>query len=653
MRMPLHEVKSEDWSKVSHDLLEEGKNIKISSSLKVKDFMRTNPWILTEEDTLQSAGDIIINKKIDGVPIVNVDGTLSGLVTKTQLLREILQGTDLNTPVKNCMLTDVFTIDPDDDVSALIRVSIGNLPVVRGGNVQGIVTLSDTVRAYFSSLMAIREELDTIIDSTHNGIITINENGIIILVNRATEDFFKTPRYQIIGQHIAKFLPAGDLIEVLDTGREMLGEKVVFKDKVFISNHSPVISNNQIIGAVAVFQDISDLEQISEELEYTKRMKEELDAIIESSFDAIYITDGEGITLRVNEAYSRMSGIPREAFLGKTLEELVDEGSMRHSTVPLVLKRKERVTTLCEKNGHKLLKTGSPIFDNSGRISRVVMNIRDITELDQLKTDLEQARNLSQHYQEELTKYNMVDKYIIRSPKSRDLLDLCIRLGRVDTTVLIQGESGVGKEIAANIIHSNSARGKKPLISINCAAIPENLLESELFGYSPGAFTGANKHGKAGIFETANAGTLFLDEVAELPLTLQGKLLRAIQQREITRVGSTEPTSIDVRIIAATNRDLEQMVALKKFRKDLYYRLNVVPVTVPPLRERKVEIPFLVNHFLEIFNSKYGLNKRIDERVIKNLMNYNWPGNVRELENLIERLVVTSPTDIIKKVDLP
>ena len=213
------------------------------------------------------------------------------------------------------MLTDVFTIDPDDDVSALIRVSIGNLPVVRGGNVQGIVTLSDTVRAYFSSLMAIREELDTIIDSTHNGIITINENGIIILVNRATEDFFKTPRYQIIGQHIAKFLPAGDLIEVLNTGREMLGKKVVFKDKVFISNHSPVISNNQIIGAVAVFQDISDLEQISEELEYTKRMKEELDAIIESSFDAIYITDGEGITLRVNEAYSRMSGIPREAFL--------------------------------------------------------------------------------------------------------------------------------------------------------------------------------------------------------------------------------------------------------------------------------------------------------------------------------------------------
>jgi transcriptional regulator with PAS, ATPase and Fis domain len=296
--------------------------------------------------------------------------------------------------------------------------------------------------------------------------------------------------------------------------------------------------------------------------------------------------------------------------------------------------------------------TANPIFDERGVLFRIVINVRDMTELNILRQQLEQAQTLSQHYQEKLNKYNMADKYVIRSKESRDLADLCVRLGKVDATVLIKGESGVGKEFAAQLIHSNSTRSSKPMVTVNCAAIPESLFESELFGYEPGAFTGASKNGKRGLFEAAEGGTLFLDEVGEMPLNTQAKLLRAIQDKVITRVGGTTPINVDVRIIAATNRHLPEMVQHKEFRNDLYFRLNVIPVVVPPLRERKVEIPFLVDHFINKFNAKYHLDKRIDEREIKAMMNYDWPGNIRELENLIERLVVTYPGDVIRHINL-
>ena len=226
-----------------------------------------------------------------------------------------------------------------------------------------------------------------------------------------------------------------------------------------------------------------------------------------------------------------------------------------------------------------------------------------------------------------------------------------MRLSAVDTTVLITGESGVGKEIIAQILHENSDRRDKLMVTVNCAAIPENLLESELFGYEAGAFTGASRKGKIGAFELADGGTIFLDEISELPFNLQSKLLRALQQKEITRLGGNKPLKVDVRIIAATNQNLLDMVARKEFRNDLFYRLNVIPVNIPPLRDRREEIPDFVSHFTKLFNKKYNINKRFDERAVHNLMQYNWPGNVRELQNLIERNMITSEKDVIKNLD--
>ena len=238
--------------------------------------------------------------------------------------------------------------------------------------------------------------------------------------------------------------------------------------------------------------------------------------------------------------------------------------------------------------------------------------------------------------------------FIAESRQSKDIIDLIVRLGRVDSTVLIQGESGVGKEIIARELHKNSTRCKKPYIKINCAAIPESLLESELFGYETGAFTGAKKGGKSGIFEVANTGSLFLDEVGEIPMHLQVKLLRVLQESEFTRVGGAQPIKVDVRVIAATNRDLSKMVAEGRFREDLFYRLNVIPINVPPLRERKEEIAPLVRHFLQMFNDKYGFNKTITASALGVLIDYDWPGNIRELRNVIERAVVTSADTVIE-----
>jgi PAS domain S-box-containing protein len=570
------------------------------------------------------------------------------------LLRGIMEGNSQATSIDRVMERQVITVSPDDSLDELINLEVGRLPVIDNGRLVGMVTRSDLAKAYYSSARELERSLDIIIESVHNAMITIDESGQVQIFNSAAEKLFDIKKEKIIGQPITKFMPDSTLPDILKSGKTEFSQKVIFQDRTLLSNRTPVIVNGKTIGAAAVVQDISELEQISQELQSTRELKEELDAIINSSFDGIYVTDGEGKTIRINEAYSRITGIRADEVLGKTMSELVESGVYDQSATMLVMERREPVTISQElRTGKSILVTGSPIIGENGQLRRVVTNVRDITELNCLRKELDQAMGLQMHYEERLSRYQVLDKYVIRAQKSRDLIDLVLRLGQVDSTVLIQGESGVGKEMIAEILHSNSLRKDKPLVRINCGAIPENLLESELFGYESGAFTGANKGGKIGIFEVAQHGTLFLDEIAELPLHLQVKLLRVIQEREMTRVGGTTPIKVDVRLIAATNQDLWELVNKNLFRKDLYFRLNVVPITVPPLRERKEEIPALAAQFVRQFNQKYELNKSLDPKVIDKLIAYNWPGNIRELENVIERTLVTHSGDIIDDVALP
>lgn len=297
------------------------------------------------------------------------------------------------------------------------------------------------------------------------------------------------------------------------------------------------------------------------------------------------------------------------------------------------------------------------MYDEHENIEMVVSSTRDLTELNDVKSKLAAERECRLHYEQQIEMFRaqvLADSDIIAvDKKTLNLLQLCKRIAKVDSTVLITGETGVGKEALAKYIYKNSNRSKEPFITLNCSAIPKDLVESELFGYEKGAFTGALQSGKKGIFELADKGTVFLDEVGELPLETQAKLLRALESRTIVHVGGGQEIPVDVRIIAATNRNLPRMVEEEKFRSDLYYRLNVVPICIPPLRERQDDIVPLVAHFLKGVNKKYGMHKDFTQAAFRALLQYAWPGNVRELKNIIERMVVTSDTDLITVEDLP
>ena len=303
-----------------------------------------------------------------------------------------------------------------------------------------------------------------------------------------------------------------------------------------------------------------------------------------------------------------------------------------------------------------MLATATPVFNEAGDIQYIFNNVRDITALNEMRESLQDKDEIirQQNSQLETMKLRLgVGTIVANSKAFTQVVELARRAATFDgATVLILGESGTGKEVISELIVNTSPRKDKPYLQINCGAIPENLIESELFGYEKGAFTGADAKGRKGLFEAANGGTVFLDEIGDLPLHMQVKLLRVLQQRRIVRVGGTETVNLDVRIIAATNKDLKQMVNEGRFREDLYYRLNVVPIEIPPLRDRKEDILPLVNHFLTVANRKYHTNKSIYSDTIDVLESYSWPGNVRELENLMENLVITTPGDIIRRENL-
>lgn len=376
--------------------------------------------------------------------------------------------------------------------------------------------------------------------------------------------------------------------------------------------------------------------------------------ILDNSYDEIFVLDRGGYVIYVNNVCERHYGLGAPDVLGKHIDELNDMGYWTPNIMPLVRKEKKRITR--EQTtflGRRLLTTATPVLDEQGNLRLVVYNTRDITQLDAIKQELDFTRkaltkaskagnNNIAHYCEIITHNN----------EMKELISFTEHIAGVDSNVLILGETGTGKGVFAKHIYKNSMRKDAPFITINCAAIPEELLESELFGYSHGAFTGANRNGKKGLIEIANKGILFFDEIGELSLRLQAKLLQFVQERQYIPVGGTEVKTADVRILSATNRDLLGMINKEKFREDLYYRLNVIEISIPPLKERPEDIRALTSYFVGKFNKKYNLCRDISKECVDIFCQYDWPGNVRELENFIERLVVTVCEHEIKPCNL-
>lgn len=375
--------------------------------------------------------------------------------------------------------------------------------------------------------------------------------------------------------------------------------------------------------------------------------KQYVKAIIECIDDGIWITDGRGEVVEVNT--QALGCQKREDIIGKTMEELVKAGVYDSSTTLQVLDKKEKVT-IFQHEETEILTTGIPYIEN-GEIQMVVCCERELKELDIMKKQLRANEKKLNLYESELAYLRSVLSkevdLVIESKEMKNVVELAITAAKYDSRVLIEGETGVGKEIIARIIYRNGPRNKSPFIAVNCGAIPETLLESELFGYEKGAFTGADEKGRKGYFELANKGVLFLDEIGDISLNFQAKLLRALQENEIMRVGGKKAIPVDVQVIAASNSDLREKVSKGEFRADLFYRLNIFPIHVPPLRERRRDIVPLVYQFAKTFNNKYGTNKEFSLSSLNVLQQYKWPGNVRELENLVERLVLTAKEDVI------
>lgn len=508
----------------------------------------------------------------------------------------------------------------------------------------------------------LNQQLDRIINASFDGFYITDGQGVTLRLNTAFERITGVTAGECLGRNMRElvndgyFSRSGTLL-ALEKRCSVTVPLQARTGKNALVTSTPIFDDeDNIVLVVTNVRDMTELVELEQKLEQVEGLRQkELDAIFDSSYDGLYITDGNGTTLRLNQAFERITGVTASECIGRNMAELVAEGYFSRSGTLLALEQRQSVTVpLQAKTGKNALVTSTPIFDDNQNIVMVVTNVRDLTELNNLKQKVDDLETLSKAYHVELQQLRLesTGKYVFHSQQMKDLMRTILHVASVESTVLIQGESGSGKEVVADLLHYHSNRRDMPFIKINCAAIPQNLLESELFGYEPGAFSGADRRGKMGMFELANRGTLFLDEIAELSLDLQVKLLRVLQDKTVMRIGGTQSIKVDVRIITGSNVNLMEMVQKKLFRADLFYRCNVVPIFVPPLRDRIEEIPVLCAHFLDIFNHKYKLNKRLSPEVLQSFVRYDWPGNVRELRNLVERLVVTTMHDLITGSDL-
>ncbi|HZG60445.1 MAG TPA: sigma 54-interacting transcriptional regulator [Anoxybacillus sp.] len=477
-----------------------------------------------------------------------------------------------------------------------------------------------------------------IFNSTHDGMIVVDEFGYITHLNDSAEKMISVKKENAIGKHILEIIPTSGLPRVLKTKvTEVHQEFTLGNGRKIITTRVPMIDESgRLFGALAVFKDITEFVQLAEEITNLKEIRMMLEAIIHSSEEAISVVDEHGKGILINPAYTRITGLSEEQVIGKPATADISEGESMHMKV---LKTRRPVRGVRMKVGPKkrdVVVNVAPIIVD-GILKGSVGIIHDVSEIQQLTNELNRARQIIRTLE---AKYSFAD-IIGTSEEMMVAIEQAKLAAKTPVTILLRGESGTGKELFAHAIHNASDRKYNKFIRVNCAAISESLLESELFGYEEGAFSGAKRGGKRGLFEEANNGSIFLDEIGELSANTQAKLLRVLQEGEIVRVGGTKPIPINVRVIAATNVNLEKAIADGTFREDLYYRLNRMPIYIPPLRARKQDIPALCQHLIRKLNQDYGRNvEGLTEEAIRYLLLYDWPGNVRELENVLGRAMI-------------
>ncbi|TCJ85873.1 UNVERIFIED_ORG: PAS domain S-box-containing protein [Bacillus cereus] len=533
----------------------------------------------------------------------------------------------------------MFDMTGDADLHKVLLKKKHKDTLLIPGDIAKIVTrLAHEKEDLIGKLEEQTQQGDLILNSTHDGMIVIDREGQVRLFNKSAERIIGYKKEDAVGKYILEVIPTSKLLRIIRTKQiEVNYELTLENEKKIITTRIPILKEGgEVQGAFAIFKDITEVVDLAEEVTDLKEIQTLLEAIINSSEEAISVVDEKGRGLVINPAYTKLTGLTEEDIIGKPATTDIVEGESMHMKV---LRTRRAVRGIHMKIGQKkrdVIVNVAPVIVD-GILKGSVGVIRDVSEIQKLTNELNRARQIIRTLE---AKYSF-DDIVGNSDETTAAIEQAKLGANTPATVLLRGESGTGKELFAHAIHNGSNRKYNKFVRVNCAAISETLLESELFGYEEGAFSGAKRGGKRGFFEEANNGSIFLDEIGELSANTQAKLLRVLQEKEIVKVGGTKAIPINVRVIAATHVNLEKGILEGEFREDLYYRLNKIPIQIPSLRQRKGDIPAIAERLIQKINQDYGRNiEGLTDSAILYLQSYEWPGNVRELENILGRAII-------------
>ena len=624
--------------------------------LRVGQVMSRLSVCLYSYHTIGDALTLMKEKQVTGLPLLNEQGHLLGMVTKEQIFEKSLELFAADNKATDYLTTRFLPLKEETLLDDVWDLPFDIYPVLNNQEeITGVVTKLSLGQAYFHKVQLRSQELEAVFNSAHNGILAINRQGIITSLNPAAERPTRSTKEEAVGRFLTDVIIPTGLLEVVRTGIPEFGTKFQVGRRLYISNRTPIIEDGEVVGAVGVFQDVSEMEKVLQELQSVKQLNEELRTTVDSSYDGIIICDSKGEILRCNPAVGRILEVPWEDLVGRPFKELVDKGIFQKNIIYLV-KKQEGLVSILERpyDRHSLVITGNPVFSEEGEILKIVINIRDTSELVFLREALEESKQLSEKYQSQIVQMRnhqeMGAELRSCSVIMNNVMDLASRVSQVDSPVVLVGEQGVGKEEIAKLIHLKSKRSNAPFYKLNCGSLPDQLLEIELYGQGISADNG-NK-GKAGVFELAEKGSVYLEDIGKMSLNLQARLLRILKDKTLQVSGGKETIVVDIRIIASTMRPLKELVEKGHFSEDLFFSLNVVPIKIPALRERKEDLIPLVLFHLEQNNKRHGLEKVFSPEAIHLFLNYPWFGNVREMANVIERLVVTSNKKLISSIEV-
>jgi transcriptional regulator with PAS, ATPase and Fis domain len=602
------------------------------------------------ESTARETMELFLRKRQD-IGCVIQNGRLLGIVTKYSLYRLLLKNDSLDTSIKRAVKTNIVTLQENESVyhakDILIEKNVGHAVVLNANHqVVGVMAKSDLIRGLITTTDNLTNRLQSLVDNLQESVISVDSKLNITAINASAKRLFQLDNRDVLEKSSEKYFPtlSSDLKEAVQKGRRTEVKKVHLKSTTVISSFIPIKEWGRITGAMAVLKDVTDYEKVARELETTKRIEKVLDSALDVAYDGVIITDNNGNITKGNHGFMELYGMHSFSQISnQPIQKIAPEIQKQQNP-----SYKEGIEAeLIQIKQHKAIVSQTPILQNNKKIGSIYKIIYQQLHLwKDLFRHVEKLEGEITYYRGELSKkHDPFAPIISRNKKVDQLKAEALVVSQSPSSLLITGESGTGKELLANGVHLASKR-QGAFIKINCAAIPESLLESEFFGYVDGAFTGARKGGRPGKFEMADQGTLFLDEIGDMAFPLQAKLLRAVQEKEIERIGDTKTRKIDVRIITATNKNLVQLIQEGKFREDLYYRIHVIKLDIPPLRERLDDIPTLTAHFMKKLKTKLDKQELagITPQAMEKLQSYGWPGNVRQLESVLERACLYSRT---------